>query len=69
VTSPAEQALAEELSLTAEQGRTRMRHIAQSLLTQWEQLAQRAGIPKREIRMMAESIQPRIEAVLKAAGT
>ena len=59
---------APECSLDASSARARMMHVATALAA-WRNAAQRNNIPAREIEMMADSIQPRIEAVLIAAGT
>lgn len=55
-------ALAEECSLPTAQARTQMSNSAKAV-ADWEQAAFKNGICEREIRMMAESIQPRLEAV------
>lgn len=59
-------ALAEECSLTAEQGRERMSRVA-GALANWRDQARRNRISEHEITMMAESIEPRLNAVVKAA--
>ncbi|NQX03751.1 type II toxin-antitoxin system HipA family toxin [Rathayibacter sp. VKM Ac-2856] len=59
-------ALAEGFSLSAQEGRERMIRIAESLAP-WEESARATGIAQREISMMAESIRPRLEAVVTAA--
>lgn len=60
-------ALAEELSLTAAQGKDRMRRASEAL-EGWERQAQALGIAAPEIDMMAESITPRQEAVRAASS-
>lgn len=59
-------AFAEECSLTATQARERMSNVA-AVMMGWRDAARRNGVRAQEITMMAESIQPRLEAVLVAA--
>lgn len=59
-------ALAEECSLDAARAWERMSRVA-TALTSWRDAALKNGIRAQEITMMAESVQPRIEAVLSAA--
>ncbi|QHC59136.1 type II toxin-antitoxin system HipA family toxin [Rathayibacter sp. VKM Ac-2760] len=59
-------ALAEGFSLSAREGRERMVRIAESLAP-WQESARANGIAQREISMMAETIRPRLEAVVTAA--
>ena len=59
-------ALAEGFSLSAREGRERMVRIAESLAP-WQESARANGIAQREISMMAESVRPRLEAVVTAA--
>ncbi|OZM73653.1 phosphatidylinositol kinase [Amycolatopsis antarctica] len=61
-------ALAEDCSLTVDQSRERMRGIASALIG-WREQARKHRIGEREIAMMAESIDPRLEAVAKAGRT
>lgn len=58
-------ALAEECSMTPEQGRERMGRVAEAVMG-WRDLARTNQISEHEIAMMAESIQPRLDAVVKA---
>jgi serine/threonine-protein kinase HipA len=58
-------ALAEECSLTLDAARARMSHVA-AALAQWRDQARHNKIAEREITMMAESIEPRLEAVAGA---
>lgn len=60
-------ALAEDCSLDAARARQRMSRVA-AALTSWRDAALNNGIGAQEITMIAESIQPRLEAVLAAAG-
>ncbi|WOQ16007.1 type II toxin-antitoxin system HipA family toxin [Raineyella sp. W15-4] len=60
-------ALAQDCSLSAEAARERLRYVA-SALANWQHQARKNRIAEREITMMAESIAPRLEAVV-AAGT
>lgn len=55
-------ALAEDCSLTSEQARGRMCRIAEAL-SGWRDTARRNRIGEHEIAMMAEFIEPRLEAV------
>lgn len=59
--------LAEECSLTAEQGRERI-HAVVDALTGWKECARSNGIGEREITTMAESIETRLDAVTAAAS-
>lgn len=59
-------ALAERCSLSVEQARSRMCRIA-AALKGWRDVARTHRIGGPEIVMMAESIEPRLEAVVKAA--
>ncbi|QHG85441.1 HipA domain-containing protein (plasmid) [Rhodococcus rhodochrous] len=61
-------ALAEDCSLNAAQARAKMRRVA-GALSNWRDAARNNGVHTQEITMMAESIQPRLEAVLAAATT
>ncbi|MBS9376232.1 type II toxin-antitoxin system HipA family toxin [Rhodococcus sp. B50] len=61
-------ALAEDCSLNAAQAREKMRRVA-GALSSWRDAARNNGLHTQEITMMAESIQPRLEAVLAAATT
>ncbi|BCJ38513.1 phosphatidylinositol kinase [Actinocatenispora thailandica] len=58
--------LADDCSLTLGQARERIGRIA-SALTGWREQARRNRIGEHEIAMMAESIEPRLEAVAAAA--
>lgn len=60
-------ALAQDCSLTDAQARERMSNVATALIG-WRDAARRNSVRAQEITMMAESIQPRLEAVLAAAG-
>lgn len=60
-------AFAEECSLSLEQGRARMRSIANAFTT-WMERARSNGIREKEVTMMSSSIQPRLEAVTDASG-
>ncbi|AXH37260.1 HipA domain-containing protein [Humibacter sp. BT305] len=59
---------AEECSLTLEHAGERMRALVEAL-DAWRESARSHGIDEREITLMAESIEPRREAVLKVART
>lgn len=59
-------ALAEDCSLSTEQARRRMGRVAEAL-SGWRDAARGNQVSEREIDMMAESIQPRLEAVASAA--
>ncbi|MGW8567891.1 type II toxin-antitoxin system HipA family toxin [Isoptericola sp. NPDC055881] len=59
-------ALAEECSLTVDQARERMARTA-SALAGWRDQARRHQVGEHEIAMMAESVEPRLEAVARAA--
>lgn len=61
-------ALAEDCSLNATQARERMGRVTEAL-SGWRDTALKNGVRAQEITMMAESIQPRLEAVLAAATT
>jgi len=61
-------ALADDCSLGPAQAREKMRRVA-GALSGWRDAARNNGIPTHEITMMAESIQPRLEAVLTVAAT
>lgn len=60
-------ALAEECGLSLDVARARMRSICMSLQS-WKERARLNGIREREVEMMADSIQPRLDAVITAAG-
>lgn len=59
-------ALAEESSLDAARGRERMRRVA-AAVSAWRDAARSNGVSAREITMMGESLQPRLEAMLAVA--
>lgn len=59
--------LADECSLSPSQARRRMARIVESLAG-WKAAARRNGVVEQEIRLMGESIRPRLEAVAGAAG-
>lgn len=59
---------AHECSLTAADARARMTAIATGVST-WRDVARRNSIQEREITMMADSIEPRLESVIAAAKT
>lgn len=59
-------ALAKDCSLTDAQARERMGRVA-GVLAGWGDAARMNRIVEHEITMMAESIEPRLEAVVKAA--
>jgi len=59
-------ALSDECSLTISQARTRIGQIA-GTLAEWRAAAHKNQIGEQEIPMMAESIEPRLEALHKAA--
>ena len=61
-------ALAEHCSLSAVQAREKMSRVVRAVTT-WREQARTNGVCEQEITMMAESIQPRLEAVLAAAST
>lgn len=61
-------AVAEECSLTSDQARARVRILVEAL-AHWKERAMSNGIREREIAMMAESIDIRLEAVTATAGT
>lgn len=56
------QALAEECSLSSAQARERIDRIS-SVLSRWRETARGRGISEREITLMAEGIEPRLEAL------
>lgn len=58
-------ALADDCSLTTTQARERMRSIASSLAG-WRDQARKRQISEQDIAMMAESIEPRLEAMVQA---
>lgn len=58
-------ALADDAGLTGDEARARFAQVAEAL-THWREHATRHGITAREISMMADSIEPRLEAVTKA---
>lgn len=58
-------ALSGECSLTADQARDRMRGIV-SALADWRDTARKNRIGEGEIAMMAEAIEPRLDAVAQA---
>ncbi|WP_454836928.1 type II toxin-antitoxin system HipA family toxin [Rhodococcus qingshengii] len=60
-------ALAEDCSLSAGQARERMSRVA-GALAGWRDAARKNNIREQEITMMAESIQPRVEAVRAVAS-
>ncbi|MFC3964215.1 hypothetical protein [Nocardia jiangsuensis] len=60
-------ALASDCGMSAEQARERMRHVAAALVS-WPDRARRNQLSECEITTMAESIEPRLEAVAAAAG-
>lgn len=59
-------ALAEECSLSATHARKRMSNLTEAL-AEWRHAARKNNIREHEIAMMAESIQPRLEAVTARA--
>lgn len=60
--------LAEECSLSPAKARERMEQVA-GALAGWRDAARKNDIPQQEVTLMAESIDPRLEAVQAAAGT
>lgn len=60
-------ALAEECSLSPTQARTRIASVADALAG-WKHAAVRNNIRERGLSMMAESIQPRLEALSVTAA-
>ena len=60
-------ALAEECSLSPAQARERTAHVA-GAIAGWRDAARRNGIRAQEITMMADSIVPRLDAVIAAAS-
>lgn len=61
-------ALADECSVPIQSAKDAMGRIAAAMLD-WKTVAARNGVPAREMRMMAGSIEPRIEAVSCAASS
>ncbi|WP_430867552.1 type II toxin-antitoxin system HipA family toxin [Demequina aurantiaca] len=59
--------LADDAGLTLDQARRRFAHMA-AVMKNWHESAARHGIPAREVAMMADSIEPRLEAVAKAGS-
>lgn len=59
-------ALAEECSLSSALARERIARVAQAV-TGWRDAARKNGAREQEITMMAESIEPRMNAVIAAA--
>lgn len=59
-------ALADECDLSPADARARMSRVAGAVST-WKDVARRNGLPEREIRLMDESIGPRVEAVERSA--
>ena len=59
-------AFADECGLTTRQARQRMRHIA-GALTGWRDIARGNRIGGQQVAMMAESIEPRLEAIATAS--
>ncbi|WRS30772.1 HipA domain-containing protein [Actinomycetaceae bacterium MB13-C1-2] len=57
-------ALAEDCSLSQQQAKHVMAHVADSV-SEWRTISGRSGIAEREIRMMSESIDPRLELITK----
>ncbi|GAA3592064.1 hypothetical protein GCM10022198_15010 [Klugiella xanthotipulae] len=55
-------ALAEDCGLTPAQAKGIMGRVAVSM-SEWQAVARRSGVSEREVRVMAESISPRVEAV------
>ncbi len=60
-------ALADDAGVTLDQARQRFAHVA-AALKHWRERAARHGIPAREVSMMADSIEPRLETVTKAGA-
>lgn len=60
--------LAEDCSLSPGHARERMRRVA-GAVAGWRHAARKNGVREQEITMMAESIQPRLEAVRAAASS
>jgi serine/threonine-protein kinase HipA len=58
-------ALADHCDLKSEQARARITHVA-TAMTGWHDAARRNRIGESEIAMMAEAIEPRLEALAKA---
>ena len=61
-------ALADECGLTLDQAQSRIRRITDGL-ADWKAVARANGIAFREIKMMTESIVPRLEAVRTVTRT
>lgn len=61
-------ALAQDCSLSLRAARERMSHVAAALVT-WRDQARKNKIAEREITMMGESIESRLEAVAAAGGS
>lgn len=59
-------ALSQECSLSPAQARGRMTRVA-GAVSGWRDAARRNGIREQEITMMADSIVPRVDAVIAAA--
>lgn len=59
-------ALAEECSLSSAQARDRIARVAEAVAG-WRDAARRNGVREQEITIMAESIEPRMNAVIAAA--
>nr|WP_269330594.1 type II toxin-antitoxin system HipA family toxin [Kineosporia babensis] len=59
-------ALAEDCSLDLAAARQRLSHVA-AALADWREQARRNKVAEREIAMMAEAIEPRLEAVVTAS--
>lgn len=60
-------ALVDDCSLSVEHGRERMQRI-EGALAGWRGAARRNSIRESEITMMAEAIEPRLEAVRRACS-
>lgn len=58
-------ALAEECSLAPAAAREKIGRVA-AMLSEWRDAARRNGVAEREITMMSESIEPRLEVVSRA---
>lgn len=59
-------AIANDYRLTQSEARERIRRIAASM-SGWRGQARANRVPEREITMMSESIEPRLEALTRAA--
>ena len=59
--------LADDAGIDADEARERIAHVAASIAG-WRDHARRHGIAEREITMMADAIEPRLEAVTQAGG-